>query len=199
MRVLFLLAIVPILTLTFSSCRNTHAYEKYVKELDSLKVVMQQAVTNFKTIDSADCVKAYSKQYTYSQFLNSHLKDTVPKTVAENLLNFQSVENGLRDYMAIRSSLLNEAELSVDQLQSLSHDLKTGSIDEEDAVEFINEEKKQSEKIIEELKINTQMIRKHMELFYQSLPACESLVKQLNSGVLPALLNPEIKHSTITD
>lgn len=166
-----------------------------MKELDSLKVVLQQAVTNFKTVDSADCINAYSKQYTYSLFLKSHLKDTVTKTVAENLQDFQSVEKGMHDYLAFRSSWLNEADLSITQLQTLSHDLKTGSIDEEEAVEFINEEKKQAETIIEELKINTETIRKHLAIFHQSLPVCEDLVKQLNNGILPELVHPEIKRS----
>lgn len=178
------------------SCRNTHAYEKYSKELDSLKVVLQQSVTHFKTVDSLSCTKAYSKQYTYSFFINSYLKDTVTKTMAENLQAFQSVGKGMNDYLAMRSSWLNEAELSVEQLQTLSHDLKTGSIDEEEAIEFINEEKKESQKIIEELNVNTEIIRKHLEVFNQSLPTCEDLVKKLNNGVLPELINPEIKHPT---
>ncbi len=179
-----------------SSCKNTHGYEKYTKELDSLKVVLQQSVTHFKTVDSSACVKAYSKQYTYSLFINSHLKDTVSKTVAENLQSFQSVGKGMNDYLALRSSWLIEAELSVEQLQTLSHDLKTGSIDEEEAIEFINEEKRESEKIIEELNVNTETIRKHLEIFNQTLPVCEDLVKNLNSGVLPELIQPEIKRST---
>ena len=180
----------------FISCKNTPAYDKYIKELDSLKVVLQQAVDNFKTVDSTTCIQAYSKHYTYSQFINSHLKDTVTKTVAENLQNFQSVEKGLNDYLALRSGWLSEANLSIKQLQTLSHDLKIGSVEDEEAVEFINDEKKQAEAIIEELKINTETIRKHLELFNQSLPVCETLIKQLNSGVLPQLINPEIKHPT---
>ena len=181
------------------SCRNTHDYERYVKELDSLKVVLHQSVTHFKTVDSSVCVNAYSKQYTYSLFLNSHLKDTVSKTIAENLQAFQSVGKGMNDYLNLRSSWLNEAELSIEQLQTLSHDLKTGSIDEEEAIEFINEEKKESEKIIGELNVNTESIRKHLEIFNQALPVCEDLVKKLNKGILPELLHPEIKHSTITN
>lgn len=182
-----------------SSCRNTHAYEKYTKELDSLKVVLQQSVSHFKAVDSSACMKAYSKQYTYSLFINSHLKDTVTKTVAENLQAFQSVGKGMNEYLALRSGWLNEADLSVEQLQTLSHDLKTGSIDEEEAIEFINEEKKESEKIIEELNVNTEIIRKHLEVFNQALPVCEDLVKKLNSGVLPELIYPEITHQNSTN
>lgn len=181
------------------SCKNTHGYEKYTKELDSLKVVLQQSVAHFKTVDSSACMKAYSKQYTYSLFLNNHLKDTVSKTVAESILAFQSVGKGMNDYLALRSSWLIEADLSIEQLQALSHDLKTGSIDEEEAIEFINEEKRESETIIEELKLNTEIMRKHLEVFHQALPVCEELVKQLNSGVLPTAVNPEIKTPTITN
>jgi hypothetical protein len=194
MRSLFSLLILAY-SLGFFSCRNSHAYDKYVKELDSLKVVLQQAVTNFKTVDSTECVDAYSKHYTYSLYLNSHLKDTVTKTVAENLQNFQSVEKGIQDYLAYRSSWLIEADLSITQLHTLSHDLKSGSIDEEEAVEFINEEKKQAEIIIEELKLNTKAIRKHLTIFHQSIPTCENLVKELNNGILPELVHPEIKRT----
>lgn len=176
-----------------SSCRNSHAYDKYVKELDSLKVVLQQSVDNFKTVDSASCIQAYSKQYTYTLFIDSHLKDTITKTLAENLQNFHSVEKGLHDYVVFRSTWLSDANLSITQLQTLSHDLKKGSISEDEAIEFINEEKKQAEKVIEELKLNTEAIRKHLEVFNQSLPVCEDLIKQLNSGVLPELANPKAK------
>ncbi len=178
------------MTISFLSCRNTHAYDKHIKELDSLKVVLQQSVASFKSVDSIQCIQAYSKQYTYSLFINTHLKDTVTKTVAENLQIFHSVEKGLSDYLSLRSTWLTEANLSIAQLQTLSHDLKNGSVDEDDAIEFINEEKKQAEKIIEELKINTEAIRKHLELFNQSLPTIEDLIKQLNSGVLPELIKP---------
>lgn len=176
--------------LLFPSCRNTHTYDKYVKELDSLKIVVQQSVDNFKTVDSASCMEAYSKQYTYSLFIDTHLKDTVTKSVAENLQNFNSVAKGLKDYMVFRASWLNNASLSITQLQTLSHDLKNGSVDNEDAIGFINDEKKQAEKVIEELKINAENIRKHLEIYHQSLPICENLVKQLNSGVLPQLVKP---------
>jgi hypothetical protein len=193
MRTLLSIFIISSMAIYFSACRNTHAYDKQVKELDSLKVVLQQSVNNFKTVDSTQCMRAYSKQYTYSLFINSHLKDTVTKGVAENLQKFHLVEKGLMDYLSLRSHWLIEANLSIEQLQTLAHDLKNGSVNEEDAIEFINEEKKQAEKIIEELKINTETIRKHLELFNQSLPVIEDLIKQLNSGILPQLVIPEIK------
>jgi dsDNA-binding SOS-regulon protein len=189
-----LLSIIMAITcMSFFSCKNAHTYDKYVKELDSLKVVLQQSVDNFKTVDSATCVNAYSKQYTYSQFIETHLKDTVTKLVAENLQNLQSVKQGLNDYLTLRSNWLVTANTSIKQLQTLSHDLKNGSLNEEEAIEFINQEKKQAELIIEELKVNTENIRKHLEVYNQSLPVCENLVRELNSGVLPQLLSPPTK------
>ncbi len=195
MRSSFFIFLFSVFAACFFSCKNTHAYDKYVKELDSLKVVVQQSVANFKTVDSASCVNACSKQYTYSQFIEAHLKDTVTKSIAENLQNFQSVKQGLNDYITWRSDWLAQAHSSVQQLQTLSHDLKSGSINNDEAIEFINQEKKQAEEIIEVLKVNTETIRKHLEVFHQSLPVCENLIKQLNSGTLPQLITPEIKQS----
>ena len=34
---------------------------------------------------------------------------------------------------------------------------------------------------------------KHLELFNQSLPACETLIKELNAGNLPQLITPDYK------
>lgn len=193
MRIIVSLFICYVIAGLFSSCRNTRGYEKYIKELDSLKVVLQQSVANFKTVDSSSVIIAYSKHYTYTLFIDSHLKDTVTKSVAQNLQNFKSVEKGLHDYIEYRASWLNNANTSIEQLQHLSHDLKNGSINEEDAIAFINDEKKHSEKTIEELKVNTEYIRKHLELYNQSLPTCENLVKQLNSGILPELVKPSVQ------
>ena len=190
MRIVFSAVALLIMIASASSCRNTHAYDKYVKELDSLKVVLQQSVDNFKTVDSSSCMQAYIKQYTYSRFIDSHLKDTVTKVVAENLQNFHSVEKGLKDYVELRAIWLANSNSSIIQLQNLSHDLKNGSVNEDEAIEFINEEKKQAETLIEELKINTETVRKHLEIFNQSLPVCENLVRQLNSGTLPELVKP---------
>ncbi|MDF2449885.1 MAG: hypothetical protein K0R26_2389 [Bacteroidota bacterium] len=194
MRNLWLIASLLLVAGILNSCQNTRAYEKHVKELDSLRVVLQQSVANFKTVDSAQCVLDYSKYHTYITFLESHLNDTIPKSVAQNLQNFQSVGKGLHDFIAFRSSWLNEAELTIAQLQTLSTDLKSGSIEEDEAIEFILEEKKQALSTIDELKINTETIRKHLEIFNQSLPGCEALIKQENNGIIPDLLQPEIKH-----
>lgn len=193
MRICLFICICYSLSVMFSSCINTHAYDKYIKELDSLRVVVQQSVDNFKTLDSTTCVDAYRKQNTYLLFIDSHLKDTVTKSVAENLQKFHSISKGLHDYVVFRSSWLNNAQLSINQLQTLSHDLKNGSVDHEDAIGFINDEKKRAEKVIEELKLNTELVRKHLDVFHQSLPACENLVKELNSGILPELLKPNLK------
>lgn len=187
--------IIAVISMSFVSCRNTRAYDKYVKELDSLKIVLQQSIANFKTVDSASCVYAYSKQYTYSQFIEIHLRDTVTKTIAENLQKFNSTEKGLKQYLAHRTEWLNKANVCITQLQTLSHDLKNGSVNEDEAIEFINEEKKHAEQTIEELKKNTEIIRKHIEVFNESLPVCETIIKQLNSGELPQLITDNNKIS----
>jgi replicative superfamily II helicase len=178
---------------SFSNCNNSHTYDKQIKELDSLKIVLQQSVSNFKTLDSAAIYEAYAKQYTYSSFINVNLKDTVKRSTADNLQTFYSIGKGMVNYLAMRPKWLEEANLSMKQLSDLSHDLKNGSVEVEEAVEFINEEKKEAEKIIEELTINTNVARSYMESYTKTLPSAEEVVKQLNKDALPVIERPVIK------
>jgi len=175
------------LTGCFSSCKNPHGYEKHVKELDSLKVVVEQAVVNFRSVDSIACYNAFIKQQTFTLFINENLKDTVSKTDAESLKNFSNTGEGLRSYLNKRSQWLAEANLTITQLHNLSNDLKKGSLEIDEAVEYIHTEKLQSEKIIEELKVNTESIRSILEIHSTSLPVVEEIVIKLNHGSLPPL------------
>ncbi len=170
-----------------ASCKNTHGYEKYVKELDSLKVVVEQAIGNFKTVDSVAVYNAYIKQQTYTQFINANLKDTVSKEEALSLSSLGSIGEGLQAYLSNRSKWLAEASLTINQLHHLSTDLKNGSVEIDEAVEYIHTEKLQSEKIIEELKVNTESIRKILAVHEKSSPVVEEIVKKLNNGSLPPL------------
>jgi hypothetical protein len=176
-----------------ASCKNGNHYAKQVKELDSLKVVLQEALVNFNTIDSAKCYQAYTEQSTYSTFINANLRDTVSKQTAENLQLFYAVGKNLVNYLAMSPKWKAEAKQSIKQLTDLSHDLKNGSVEEEEVVEFISEEKIEADKIIEELKSNTELMRYSLESFSKSLPTAQETVKKLNGGSLPALIQPEIK------
>jgi len=186
------LSFLPILyVLGFSGCRQGHDYARYVRELDSLKVVTEQAVDHFTTVDSLACYEAYSKERSYRLFIESHVNDTVPKETAEALTGFFSTEKALKDYLGQRPVWLSEARSVIRQVGLLSNDLKNGSIETAEAVEFISTEKKRSEKIIEELKTNTVLIRKHLELYNRYLPVVEQVLKSYNAGILPAMTGEE--------
>jgi hypothetical protein len=189
MKILKRLLFIPLFCLAvfYTSCKNTHGYEKYVKELDSLKVVVEQAIDNFKTVDSLAVYNAGIKQQTYTQFINANLKDTVSKEEAENLQDFSNAGTGLQLYLSKRQQWLQEANHTVNQLHNLAHDLKNGSVETDEAVEYIHQEKQSSEKIIEELKINTEAVRGIMETHTKTLPVVEEIVKKLNNGSLPPL------------
>ena len=181
------------LTIYVSSCKNSNQYAKQVKELDSLKVVLQEALVNFNTIDSAKCYQAYSEQFTYSTFINANLRDTVSRQTAENLQLFYATGKNLVNFLAMSPKWKEEAQKSIKQLTDLSHDLKNGSLEEEEVVEFLSEEKIEADKIIEELKSNTELMRYSLESFSKTLPTAQETVKKLNGGLLPTIIQPEIK------
>ncbi len=181
------------LTIYISSCKNSNQYAKQIKELDSLKVVLQEALVNFNTIDSAKCYQAYSEQVTYSRFISANLRDTVSRQTADNLQLFYMVGKNMLNFLALSPIWKEEAHKSIKQLTDLSHDLKNGSIEDEEVVEFLSEEKIEADKIIEELKSNTELMRYSLESFSKSLPTAQETVRKLNGGSLPELVHPEIK------
>jgi DNA-binding transcriptional MerR regulator len=103
------------------------------------------------------------------------------------------------NYLAARSNWLTEAKTSVAQLTNLVHDLKNGSVEDEEVIEFITEEKKEAEKIIDELKQNTEVIRNLLQQYNQALPTAEMVVKRLNNEVLPDIVKPAIRAQIETD
>lgn len=178
--------------IVFSSCHDDHKYDKSIKELDSLKIVVQQSITHFKEVDSVSCYNAYNKQNTYSSFINLNLRDTVSRVVAEDLQTFYIIGKSMVNYLAMRPKWQQEAQMSIIQITNLAHDLKNGAVKDEEAIEYVSEEKKEAEKIIQELNENSEIIRRIMQQYEKSLPTAEDVVKKINSGVLPQLKNPAI-------
>lgn len=193
MKLLISLFFSGIILSLISSCGNSHQYDKTIKELDSLKVVVQQSVSHFKEVDSLACYEAYNKQSTYAGFIKFNLKDTVAKAEAENLQLFYHLGKTMVNYLAMRPQWLQQADLSINQITHLTYDLKNGSVKDEEAIGFINTEKKEAEKIIQELNDNTDIIRRTMEQYLQALPTVETVVKRINNNTLPELKNPAVK------
>lgn len=193
MKTFFLFFCSSVLSIFFISCRDTHKYDKSIKELDSLKIVVQQSIAHFKQVDSTECYDAYNKQHTYATFISSNLKDTVSWSVAEDLQMFHTIGKSLLNYLAMRPKWLQEAHTSINQIENLSHDLKNGSVKDEEAIEYVSEEKKEAEKIIHELNESTEIIRRTMQQFTKVLPTAEETTKRINNGELPQLKNPPIK------
>lgn len=176
-------------------CRQEYDYAKHIKELDSLKVVTEQAIDYFMMVDSTTCYEAYQKEKDYRLFIEAHVGDTVARETAEAMATFFSTEKALGDYLRMRPVWLSEAQSVVGQVARLSADLKNGSIGSSEAVEFIGSEKKHTEKIIEELKMNTQLVRKHLDVYAKNLPVVEQVLKLHNAGILPAHNPPSLKES----
>lgn len=146
---------------------------------------MQQSVLNLKSADSLKCEESILKFKIYSDFLTKNLKDTVTIEQAKQLKVFYTCGEAITKFQSLRPSYLTNAELRKIQLQNLSNDLKNGSIDAEEAVEYINTEKHASQTLIDEITNNTANTRDNLDLFNISTPAVEEVIKLRNSGNLP--------------
>lgn len=177
---------------TFDSCGKSHEYDASVKQLDSLKVVVEQSLDNFSALDSARYYEALCRQSTYTSFIREHLHDTVTKVEAEALQVLYNSGKPFKNFFGTRQALIAEARTSATQLRNLSQDLAGNAVPAREAINYISDETKEAEKIIGLLKTNTSLLRRQMEDFTRSLPVVEALIKQHHAGTLPALTNPEL-------
>lgn len=192
MKSLFSLLIASGFILFCISCRNSHQYDKQIKELDSLKIVVEQALINFKTVDSTECTNAYSKQFTYASFINGNLKDTVDRKTAVDLQLFYMAGKTMRNYLAHRTEWINEANTCIAQLKNLCHDLKNNSVNENEAVDYILTEKNQAISTIGVLNQNTTVMRSTMDQYNQSVSSASAIALKLNNDVELELVMPKI-------
>lgn len=171
------------------SCQNSYNYDKQIKELDSLKVVITESLNNLKQIDSAYCVNALNTQNMYLQFIEAHTNDTLSKSQAQSLQQFSSIYKSFKTFNDFRLGWIANATQSINQLHHLSKDLQTKSLNNDEANKFVLSEKKNAEIIIHDLKQNALNMRQVTDAYKQYLPEWEALVKQLNNGQLPTSIN----------
>lgn len=188
MRIFSFLVLINLLFLT--SCKLSNPYQKQIKELDSLKIVVEESIDYFNKIDSSTCAGYLAKQQTYQSYLLQNLKDTLTKSEAENIQLMMNVGGPLKDYLNQRNEWLQEAKVSINQLNTLNQDLKNNTLDASEAVEYINNEKKHAEQVIQNLKTNTELIRKNLEIYKSVEQGTEATIKNLNSGNLPTIVQP---------
>lgn len=188
MRIFSFLVLINLLFLT--SCKLSNPYQKQIKELDSLKIVVEESIDYFNKIDSSTCAGYLAKQQTYQSYLLQNLKDTLTKSEAENIQLMMNVGDPIKDYLNQRNEWLQEAKVSINQLNTLNQDLKNNILDASEAVEYINNEKKHAEQVIQNLKTNTELIRKNLEIYKSVEQGTEATIKNLNSGNLPTIVQP---------
>jgi hypothetical protein len=189
MRLIGLFSVVLIFVL-LTNCRLSNPYQKQIKELDSLKIVVEEAIDYFNKIDSAECVRFLTTQESYESFLLKNLTDTLTKSEAESVQLMMNVGEPFKDYLKQRHYWISQAHLSVKQLQNLNQDLKNNALEPSEAVEYINQEKKIAEQNIQLLKTNTELIRKNIEIFKSVVQHNELIIKKINAGNLPAIQQP---------
>lgn len=177
----------------FFSCGPKHQFDKSVKQLDSLKVVEEQALDNFLKVDSSDCFQAYSKTFTYISFIQTNVHDTLTKPEAEALLQFHNCSKNLKKFFHTRRVAIDNTKTSISQLKKLAIDLQSGAVKNEEAFQFIESEKKQAEQNIQELKNNFQLIFQVMEDYHKTVGQVEGLIKKRHQDVLPSLMKPELE------
>ncbi len=117
-KIFFALMLAGIVVL--SSCMNKEQKQR-IEKIDSLEVVLDSVSERLNTVDSAQIQANYNAILKYNTYL-----DSVPEENEDQELirEYRNAERNLRKYLANADNLHSELELSYNQLDSLSYDVK---------------------------------------------------------------------------
>jgi hypothetical protein len=184
--ILFLLG-----TLLFS-CGRSHQYDKQISLLDSTKIVLQVKLNELKKVESNISNLSFGKFETYSNFLNSNLKDTINRSQANALQQFVNSGKIIKQFNESKQELIRQTETSITQIQKLSGDIKENQVAQNVMDTYFHNEKNQAEKLIAVIEQNIRALNLSLVNFKNSTVRTEELIRQINNGQLPSLVKDSI-------
>jgi len=175
-------------TLLFLSCRNSEAYEKGRKTLDSLDGALGLVLKEVKSADTVQLKKAIKRFTTYRFFIKSMVSDTLLPDEAEDIKRFFQSGTALENYSENRSLVLIRAGMIKDQLSKLRRDIEKAIPEEQELAAALEREKKAAAELMDIMMAQQKKYQSALQEFIQVLPSTEEFIRKHNSGELPTLV-----------
>lgn len=177
------------------ACSRNSVYTEKLKTLDSLDGVVNVAITELQKNDTVSLSKSIELYNRYNQFIEQNLPDTITKTEADCLKQFQTAGQNLERYSTNRNRLLAQLKVLRKQLSTLTLDVKNKSIEEQQLIENLLLESKQITSTCDLSSHQKQFFYSSLEQFKNSLTGIEQLIKSRNNGVMPTLVKDTLANS----
>jgi hypothetical protein len=180
--------LIIVLALLFSNCRQKNNYEELTSVLDSTKIVLQVKLNELKKAETNMQANSFTKFDAYHNFLNSNLKDTIDKAYANPLRNFINSGKVVKNFNTLKPQLIKETETTISQLQKLSSDLKGNALPFNTAKTYFSNEISHCNILIPTIEGDIKALNIALINFRNSVPKTEELIKKINNGQLPSIV-----------
>lgn len=178
-----------------ASCGRNSVYIEKLKTLDSLDGVVNVAITELQKADTVSLSKATELYNRYNQFIEQNLPDTITKTEADCLKQFQTAGQNLERYSTNRNRLLAQLKVLRKQLAALTLDVSGKLIEEQQLMENLRFESKQLTSTCDLSSQQKQFFYSSLEQFKNSLSGIEQFIKSRNNDVMPTLVKDTLANS----
>lgn len=171
-----------------TSCSSHDVYERKAKTLDSLTGAVNAIVTDLQKPDTVILQKALERFWHYRQFIDQSVGDTIERQEGDELKRFYESGENLESFSGNRATLLARAILVNNQLSHLTNDVKKRSLESDQLVKFVEQEKNEATILIELASQQKKLYYSAIEEFKSTLGGIEALIKKRNNGELPAIV-----------
>ncbi|MES2593622.1 MAG: hypothetical protein V4608_17185 [Bacteroidota bacterium] len=165
----------------FSACGHSDKYKVEIKQLDSIKVMVDSAQLKFAAIDTSKIHKYISEINNNLDFINDTNKDTLKTEQAFLLSEYRSSRKPFRVVIAKYATVIDELPKSKKQIENLIHDLKTDKVDEAKVAAYVQDEMIVAGSVVHAIDIMENLDKLYSEKYEANTPKVLELIESLKA------------------
>jgi hypothetical protein len=170
-----LLMYIPLLTLVLFSCNNVRN-QQYISRIDSLDLQLENATAIYPEIDSTAFVKIRTNVAVNCKTID--FKDD--SNYSKLFIPYSQINKSLKHMLKMDFQIRREILKANEQIDNLLHDVNKNLINTKVLVEYIEEEEKAVNELINKMNFNNQLMIAETKKYDSLNPIIENLIKKKN-------------------
>ena len=185
-KVLFIAAFAGLMVqVMFTSCKGTD-YTKEIATLDSVTVKLDSAEAEVNKIDTNRIGPMYRQiendlHYVEIFYRNKPKEEVIDKQFATILSDYRSLRKPLRNSLGQVPKLKTDIDYAQSQIENLVHDLEKNLVDKKDATQFVNKEKAEANKVIQNTGYITIVLKDVLPRYDEVSPRVRAYIDSLKA------------------
>lgn len=177
----------------FFSCSHQDVAEQRARQLDSIAGAIGNLQSRLLAVDTVSLAKAVARHHYYLEFVQRNIHDTLNRMEADQLSRFMKAGETLREFTNQRYSLLSNAVQMLQQMKSLTADVRDKKISEKDLLIIYMSESSAAHLLLSAGNSSEQAYHAAMQDFRSALQPTEVLIRSRNHGELPEIIKDTLE------